>query len=559
MPQPIKSTPVFSLKLMPMFLLVQWVGLMGSISVLNAAKGWAAEETVDASVVSEASSGEKSRELSSSAATSEAAPSSTATEKSSSTVESQKPTASAVSKQTSPTATETSRSTADQEIKSAVVSEPAVSPAEVTENQDSSTTESQVTPMASEEATVQPVSVSTEKASTAATGKLLGSSATTTEDFVESPTGTFEPEAATQTISQAIPDTTASTPEATAQPSISTAEETEIAAPEVAPAPTSVPAPVKKPVTSRTNSTDSGEAYIDRTNYSVGATQPRRNVADRPSVVLSERSTGCRAVLSAGQGVAGNLCGSIKNQALKGITANASGATLTQSATTKLIKVGAFLGGVTSTQTLAKSGLTRSIVSSIPLNRNSIGSNPRGGLGSFTSSLSNYRNIKISKWFVPSNTRIIFPLAIPVAITSAFGWRLHPISGTWRFHSGTDLGAPMGTPVLAASAGKVAIANFLGGYGLAVVLDHNKGTQESLYGHLSEVMVKPGAWVKQGDVIGLVGSTGNSTGPHLHFEVRQSTPQGWVAVDPGQQLETALAQLVQALQTAQASNPRPGT
>jgi murein DD-endopeptidase MepM/ murein hydrolase activator NlpD len=145
------------------------------------------------------------------------------------------------------------------------------------------------------------------------------------------------------------------------------------------------------------------------------------------------------------------------------------------------------------------------------------------------------------------NIRLIFPLSIPAPITSLFGWRTHPITGAQAFHSGTDLGAPMGTPVLAAYAGRVAIADFLGGYGLAVVVDHNKDTQQTLYGHLSEIFVKPGEWVKQGVVIGRVGSSGLSTGPHLHFEFRQLTPEGWVALDPGTQLEYALAQLVKTM------------
>jgi murein DD-endopeptidase MepM/ murein hydrolase activator NlpD len=152
------------------------------------------------------------------------------------------------------------------------------------------------------------------------------------------------------------------------------------------------------------------------------------------------------------------------------------------------------------------------------------------------------------------NIRLIFPLSIPAPISSIFGWRVHPITGDRRFHSGTDLAAPLGTPVLAAYAGQVAIADFLGGYGLAITLQHNKNTQETLYGHLSELFVKPGDWVKQGDVIGRVGSTGNSTGPHLHFEFRQLTSDGWIALDAGQQLEYALAQLIKAMQVAQKSH-----
>lgn len=142
------------------------------------------------------------------------------------------------------------------------------------------------------------------------------------------------------------------------------------------------------------------------------------------------------------------------------------------------------------------------------------------------------------------NIRLIFPLSIPAPITSLFGWRVHPIFGEPRFHAGTDIGAPIGTPVLAAYAGQVVMADFLGGYGLAVALDHNKGKQQTLYGHLSEVFVKAGETVKQGTVIGRVGSTGNSTGPHLHFEYRELTPDGWVAMDAGSQLEYALAELV---------------
>ena len=151
-----------------------------------------------------------------------------------------------------------------------------------------------------------------------------------------------------------------------------------------------------------------------------------------------------------------------------------------------------------------------------------------------------------------ANTKLLFPLTVPATITSHFGWRIHPITGNRRFHTGTDLGAPQGTPVLAAYAGNVAIADFLGGYGLTIVLEHNKFTQQTLYGHLSKIFVQPGEWVEQGTVIGHVGSTGNSTGPHLHFETKQLKPSGWVATDPGAQIEYTLAQLVQALQKAQA-------
>jgi murein DD-endopeptidase MepM/ murein hydrolase activator NlpD len=145
---------------------------------------------------------------------------------------------------------------------------------------------------------------------------------------------------------------------------------------------------------------------------------------------------------------------------------------------------------------------------------------------------------------------IIFPLSVPASITSIFGWRNHPVTGETRFHSGTDIGAATGTPVVAAFTGQVEVADFVGGYGLTAVLNHN-GAVQTLYGHMSQLFVQPGQWVQQGTVIGLVGSTGVSTGPHLHFEIRQLTPEGWVATDPGVHLQYALSQLMQSMRTAQ--------
>ena len=149
---------------------------------------------------------------------------------------------------------------------------------------------------------------------------------------------------------------------------------------------------------------------------------------------------------------------------------------------------------------------------------------------------------------------MIYPLAIPAKISSAFGWRVHPISGKSRMHAGTDIAAPTGTPVLATYPGQVTTASWQGGYGLMVALAHEEATQESRYAHLSEIYVRPGQWVEQGTVIGRVGNTGFSTGPHLHFEWRHKTQEGWVAVDSGLHLEYALDNLERALQLAQATN-----
>lgn len=104
-------------------------------------------------------------------------------------------------------------------------------------------------------------------------------------------------------------------------------------------------------------------------------------------------------------------------------------------------------------------------------------------------------------------------------LTSGFGLRWHPLLGGYRKHSGVDLAAPTGTPVRATSGGQITTAGWQGGYGLLVAVDHGKNTQ-TRYGHLSRVAVAPGQEVKSGDVIGYVGTTGLSTGPHLHYEVR---------------------------------------
>lgn len=104
-------------------------------------------------------------------------------------------------------------------------------------------------------------------------------------------------------------------------------------------------------------------------------------------------------------------------------------------------------------------------------------------------------------------------------LSSRFGPRIHPIFGTARLHAGIDLAASTGTPIGAAGAGTVVTAGVLGGYGNAVVIDHGGGVS-TLYGHQSVIRVRVGQVVAANEVIGLVGSTGNSTGPHLHFEVR---------------------------------------
>lgn len=131
------------------------------------------------------------------------------------------------------------------------------------------------------------------------------------------------------------------------------------------------------------------------------------------------------------------------------------------------------------------------------------------------------------------NRRLLLPILGSSVPTSGFGWRLHPLLGIWRLHAGEDLAAPEGTPVVAALSGRVVSSGLAGGYGLAVEIEHQRPLRRTLYGHLSELYVKSGEWVRQGTVVGRVGSTGLSTGPHLHFEIREPADGGWVAVDPG--------------------------
>lgn len=120
---------------------------------------------------------------------------------------------------------------------------------------------------------------------------------------------------------------------------------------------------------------------------------------------------------------------------------------------------------------------------------------------------------------------MIQPVKAP--ISSHFGIRVHPITGIKKLHAGIDFAAPTGADVHAAQTGHVIHAGTKGGYGNCIMIDHSQGIS-SLYGHLSNIDVKKGQVVKQGDKIGDVGTTGASTGPHLHFEVRRDN----VPIDP---------------------------
>lgn len=125
---------------------------------------------------------------------------------------------------------------------------------------------------------------------------------------------------------------------------------------------------------------------------------------------------------------------------------------------------------------------------------------------------------------------LTYPLKRFAASMDPWGWRYSQRRGAWRMHTGVDLAADEGTPVLAASAGRVLLVESISGYGTTVLLDHGAGWQ-TLYAHLLSTSVAIGQRLSQGEVLGAVGMTGSASGPHLHFELRRRGPS-LLALDP---------------------------
>jgi len=140
------------------------------------------------------------------------------------------------------------------------------------------------------------------------------------------------------------------------------------------------------------------------------------------------------------------------------------------------------------------------------------------------------KNLKTKAQYVGG--RMTWPAPTSYTITSPFGFRIHPIHYTKKLHTGVDIAPPWGDPIVAAQTGTIIYAGWLGGYGKAVMIDHGGG-YVTLYGHLSSWNVGVGQKVNKGDTIGKCGTTGVSTGPHLHFEVRENGEY----VDPMQYLK----------------------
>lgn len=138
-------------------------------------------------------------------------------------------------------------------------------------------------------------------------------------------------------------------------------------------------------------------------------------------------------------------------------------------------------------------------------------------------------------WSAPAGSslgplRLQYPLAQVAEQIDPWGWRWSESRGAWRMHTGVDLAAAEGTPVLAAAAGRVRLVEPVGGYGLCVLIEHGQGV-ETLYAHLLDAAVGVGETVAAGAVIGRLGASGQATGPHLHFELRHRGTQ-LNALDP---------------------------
>jgi murein DD-endopeptidase MepM/ murein hydrolase activator NlpD len=158
------------------------------------------------------------------------------------------------------------------------------------------------------------------------------------------------------------------------------------------------------------------------------------------------------------------------------------------------------------------------------------------GAASVGISLGLTRNSTTADWIRANSAPNLWP--VEGQITGSFGERIDPFNGEGAFHSGVDISSYIGSPVMAPADGLVTFADFMGGYGRAVIVDHGHGIS-TRYGHLSSFAVTAGQHIQRGDTIGYVGLSGRSTGPHLHYEVRIND----VPVNPYKYLRLTVAHL----------------
>jgi murein DD-endopeptidase MepM/ murein hydrolase activator NlpD len=157
------------------------------------------------------------------------------------------------------------------------------------------------------------------------------------------------------------------------------------------------------------------------------------------------------------------------------------------------------------------------------------------GAASVGISLGLTRDSTTADWIRANSAPNLWP--VEGQVTGSFGERIDPFNGEGAFHSGVDISAGVGSPVIAPADGVVTFADFLGGYGRAIMIDHGHGVS-TRYGHLSSFAVAAGQYLHRGDTIGYVGQSGRSTGPHLHYEVRIND----VPVNPYKYLRLTVAQ-----------------
>lgn len=158
------------------------------------------------------------------------------------------------------------------------------------------------------------------------------------------------------------------------------------------------------------------------------------------------------------------------------------------------------------------------------------------GAASVGISLGLTRNSTTADWIRANSAPNLWP--VEGQVTGSFGQRIDPFNGEGAFHSGVDISAAVGTAVIAPADGVVTFADYLGGYGRAIMVDHGHGIS-TRYGHLSSFAVAAGQYIHRGDTIGYVGLSGRSTGPHLHYEVRIND----VPVNPYKYLRLTMAHL----------------
>jgi murein DD-endopeptidase MepM/ murein hydrolase activator NlpD len=149
-------------------------------------------------------------------------------------------------------------------------------------------------------------------------------------------------------------------------------------------------------------------------------------------------------------------------------------------------------------------------------------------------SLGLIRNVTTADWVSANSSPDIWP--VEGQVTGSFGERIDPFNGEGAFHSGVDIASTYGQAVMAPASGVVVFSDFMGGYGRAIILDHGRGVT-TRYGHLASFAVMAGQRVHRGDIIGYVGLSGRSTGPHLHYEVRIND----IPVNPHKYLRLTMA------------------